>query len=80
LIKQEIKVLLMPQLCYQDAVTDLTANKNDLLRQTVSNHRSGLDFIGNMGILPFLAMSAKNMHMIFVTNALFNEALIPFCF
>jgi len=63
LIKQEIKVLLMPQLCYQDAVTDLTANKNDLLRQTVSNHPSGLDFIGNMGILLFSShVSQKYAH------------------
>lgn len=75
-IKREIKVLLMPQLCYQDAVTDLTANKNGLLPK-----RHGI--YGKYGYssgFTLLLMSAKKMHMIVVTNAKFNEALIPFCF
>lgn len=53
-VKQEIKGLLMPRLFYQDAVTDLTANKNGLLCLTVSNFSSGLAFPGNLDILPVL--------------------------
>ncbi len=53
-VKQEIKALLKPQLCCQDAVTNLTANKTSLLRLTVSNYWCALAFTGKMGILPVL--------------------------
>lgn len=67
-VKQKIKALLKPQLCFQDVITDLTANKTGLLRLTISNYQSALAFTGEMGILPVLhccwyqPLSCKDAH------------------
>ncbi len=76
-VKQEIKALLKPQLCCQDAVTDLTANKTGLLRLNISNYQSGLAFTERWAYFLFyfatdVSHSVAKMHIIVVTTATLN--------